>query len=373
MYQTAIPCLLMRAGTSRGPFFRKEDLPTDIQARDEVLLTAVGSPDPRQIDGLGGGDTLTSKVAIISRSNRPGVDIDYLFAQVSVDEARVDTNPSCGNMLAGVGPAAIEMGLIEASEGTTRLVIFNENTNSRIESVVQTPGGRVQYDGDTKIDGVSGSGAPIFMNFMDVVGSKTGALFPTGAAQDVINGTPVSCVDVAMPMVLIRLSDLGRAADENPAALCADQELMARIERIRREAGARMGLGDVSGMVIPKIALLSEPEHDGHIRSWYLTPHSLHAAHAVTGAVCVASAGAISGTVANEIAINHYNSQDAFVIEHPSGKIAVRLSLENEDETYDVVAGTVRTARLIMRGEVMVPDFGSVPLREDQALQAICA
>jgi 4-oxalomesaconate tautomerase len=355
MAQRAIPCLLMRGGTSRGPFFRRSDLPQGIAERDHALLAAIGSPDPRQIDGLGGGDSLTSKVAMISPSTRDGVDVDYLFAQVSVDRAAVDTQPSCGNMLAGVGPAAIEMGLVPANDGETRIVIHNENTGSRIEVVVQTPGGRVRYDGELAIDGVSGAGAPIAMNFSNLVGSKTGAMFPTGRTRETILGIEVSCVDVAMPMVQLRACDVGVSGDETRDQINADTALLKRIEEIRLEAGRRMGLGDVSGMVIPKVGLLGPARNGGNIRSWYLTPHDLHAAHAVTGAICVASAARLDGTIANELAATAIADGPDFSIEHPSGTLAVRVAVGGVDAAVDISAGILRTARLIMRGEVMVP------------------
>jgi 4-oxalomesaconate tautomerase len=355
MAQRAIPCLLMRGGTSRGPFFRLSDLPQETAERDNAILAAVGSPDPRQIDGLGGGNSLTSKVAMISPSARDGVDVDYLFAQVSVDRAAVDTQPSCGNMLAGVGPAAIELGLVPASDGETRIVIHNENTGSRIESVVQTPGGQVRYDGNLAIDGVPGAGAPIVMNFSNLVGSKTGALFPTGRQRETIHDIDVSCIDVAMPMVLLRASDVDLTGDETHAQVNADTGLFERIEEIRLEAGRRMGLGDVSGMVIPKVGLIGPARNGGDIHSWYLTPHDLHAAHAVTGAICVASAARLHGTIAHELTAPHAAGGADFTIEHPSGKIAVRVDVRSDGAAAEISAGVLRTARLIMRGEVMVP------------------
>ena len=204
MTQRAIPCMFMRSGTSRGPFFLLEDLPADPEVRDRVLLAAMGSPDPRQIDGLGGATTVTSKVAMVSPSERPGIDVDYRFAQVWLDKAIVDTAPSCGNMLAGVGPFAIERGLVAAEADETRVRIFDVNTGSRIEAIIQTPGGAVTYAGDQRIDGMPGTGAPVVLSFSDVVGSKCGAMFPTGAVREEIDGVPVSCIDVAMPMVIMR-------------------------------------------------------------------------------------------------------------------------------------------------------------------------
>ena len=353
--QIAIPCLFMRGGTSRGPYFLASDLPADVAARDRALLAAMGSPDPRQIDGLGGATPLTSKVAILSKSQRPGCDVDYLFAQVDIAKALVDTAPSCGNILAGVGPAAIERGLIAAQDGETSVMIYNVNTQARIEAVVQTPGGKVNYAGDARIDGVPGTAAPVMLNFMDVVGSLCGAMLPTGNLRDVIDGVEVTCVDVAMPMILLRAADLGLEGGEGKEAFEGAPERMARIEAIRRKAGAMMGLGDVADKVVPKVGVMSRAADGGAIRSRYLTPHALHQAHAVTGAVCVASACALPGTIAHELAEGDAANPRTVWIEHPAGKIDVALTVKGEGEQMEVVAGTLRTARLIMRGEVMVP------------------
>src|SRR6186713_375776 len=223
-----IPVIFMRGGTSRGPYFKAADLPQDTTVRDRVLLAAMGSPDIRQIDGLGGADTLTSKVAIVSRSTRPGVDVDYLFAQVDIGKPIVDTNPSCGNMLAGVAPFAIETGLFPAQAGETRVMIYNVNTEARIEAVVQTPGRVVQYTGDARIDGVPGTAAPIVLNFMDVVGSISGRMLPTGNVRDLIDGIDVTCIDVAMPMILLRAKDLGLSGYEGRSEINPNKALFAR-------------------------------------------------------------------------------------------------------------------------------------------------
>ena len=256
MTQRAIPCMFMRGGTSRGPFFLLADLPADSEVRDRVLLAAMGSPDPRQIDGLGGATTVTSKVAMVSPSQRPGIDVDYRFAQVWLDKAIVDTAPSCGNMLAGVGPFAIERGLVTPDADETWVRIFDVNTGSRIEAIVQTPGGTVTYAGDQRMGGVPGTGAPVVLSFSDVVGSKCGALFPTGAVQEEIDGVPVSCIDVAMPMVIMRAGDLGLSGYD-PDEITGNAVLMERIEKTRLEAGRRMGLGDVAESVVPKVGILA--------------------------------------------------------------------------------------------------------------------
>lgn len=350
-----IPCILMRGGTSKGPFFQLADLPDDEAIRARVLLAAMGSPDARQIDGLGGADTLTSKVAMVARSERPGCDVDYLFAQVDIGKAIVDTAPSCGNMLAGVAPFAIETGLVPAQEGETRVMIFNRNTSARIEAIVKTPGRQVAYAGDARIDGVPGTAAPIILNFMDVVGSLTGKLLPSGHARETIEGVEVSLVDVAMPMMLARARDLGLTGYETKAEIDKNRALFERLEPIRREAGRRMGLGDVADKVVPKVGLLAAPRAGGTITSRYLTPHALHAAHAVTGAVCLASACAIEGSIAHELAKSDRANPRTVWIEHPSGQVDVRLETRGSGRDMDVVAGTLRTARPIMRGEVLVP------------------
>jgi len=350
-----IPVIFMRGGTSRGPFFKAADLPEDTATRDRVLLAAMGSPDPRQIDGLGGADTLTSKVAIVSKSTRPGVDVDYLFAQVDIGKPLVDTAPSCGNMLAGVAPFAIETGLIPANDGETHVMIYNVNTEARIEAVVKTPGKSVQYSGDTRIDGVPGTAAPIILNFMDVVGSISGKMLPTGKVRDVINGIEVTCIDVAMPMIMMRAKDFGLSGYEGRPEINANKELFAKVEPIRLEAGRRMGFGDVSDKVIPKVGLLSPPRDGGTIASRYLTPHALHAAHAVTGAVCVATACALEGSIAYEVAKPDDANPRTIWIEHPSGQVDVLLQTKGKGADMDVIAGTLRTARPIMKGEVLVP------------------
>ena len=350
-----LPCLFMRGGTSRGPFFKAEDLPADTAARDRVLLATMGSPDVRQIDGLGGADTLTSKVAIVSKSSRPGIDVDYLFAQVNIAKPIVDTSPSCGNMLAGVAPFAVETGLIAADDGETRVMIYNVNTEARIEAVIQTPGRRMRYTGDARIDGVPGTAAPIVLNFMDVVGSISGAMLPTGKVRDVIDGVEVTCIDVAMPMILLRAADLGLAGTEGRAEIDGNKPMLARLEAIRREAGRRMGFGDVSDKVIPKVGLLSPPRAGGTITSRYLTPLALHAAHAVTGAVCVATACALEGSIAHEQAKPDDQNPRTIWIEHPSGQVDVRLQTRGRGPQMEVVAGTLRTARPIMKGEVLIP------------------
>jgi 2-methylaconitate cis-trans-isomerase PrpF len=347
----------MRGGTSRGPFFLGDWLPADPAERDRLLLTAMGSPHALQIDGLGGGNTLTSKVAIVSRSTRPDCDIDYLFAQVSVERASVDTRPNCGNMLSGAAPFAIDEGLIAAADGETSVRVHNVNTGAVIEAVVQTPGGRLTYEGDARIDGVPGAAAPVRLNFLDAWGAVTGSLFPTGRRLESVDGAAATLIDAAMPMVLLRASDFGLNGDESPAELDADTALLARLERIRREAGARMGLGDVSGSVIPKPVLLSPARNPSglSLRSRYFTPHACHRAHAATGAVGVAGAFLMAGTVAHGCGgpapLPGYRSVR---IEHPSGGMEIDVKLDPDSGEVQA-AGLVRTARKIMKGLLYVP------------------
>ena len=344
----------MRGGTSRGPYFELGDLPADTDVRDRVLLAAMGSPDERQIDGLGGADMLTSKVAMVNPSEHEGIDVDYLFAQVWLEKAIVDTAPSCGNMLAGVGPFAIERGLVKTAGEETRVNIFNVNTQSRIEALVQTPGGQVTYEGEQHIDGVPGTAAPVLLNFSQVVGSKCGALLPTGAPWEEINGVPATCMDVAMPTVIVRARDLGLSGYE-AHALAEDRALMQRIEDIRLEAGRRMGLGDVAEMVVPKVAILAEPRYGGTISSCYLTPHHVHSAHAVTGAICVANCVSMGETVAGDL-VEPVGNPAMIRIEHPSGAIEIKLETSGSGADTEVVsAGVVSTARKIMDGQVFVP------------------
>lgn len=351
---TGIPCMVMRGGTSKGPFFLASDLPQDPVRRDRTLLAVMGSEHIRQIDGIGGGDSLTSKAVIVSRSARPGVDIEYLFAQVAVGGDTVDTAPNCGNMLTAVGPFAIERGLVRATSPQTILRIFNRNTGKIVEAIVQTPGGKVTYAGDTAIDGVPGRSAPVVLNFLDGAGAKTGALLPTGHAVDVIDGVDVSCVDFASPLVLICAAALDRTGYETKAALDADRRLFQRVEAIRLEASLRMGLGDAAGKVLPKVALLAPPACGGTIASRYLTPWTCHAAHAVTGALCVAAACRVRGSVAHRIAAA---AEETIAIEHPAGKIETRVEVApyRQGATPTILrAGVVRTARLLLAGRVFV-------------------
>ena len=355
---TAIPCTLMRGGTSKGPFFLASDLPTDTQTRDQVLLAVMGSPDLRQIDGVGGGDTLTSKVAIVGPSARPGIHVEYLFAQVSVDRSVVDTAPNCGNMLAGVGPFAIERGLARPSGTSTTVRIFNVNSGKVIESVVQTPDGKVTYEGTARIDGVPGTGAPIVMNFLDAAGAKTGKLLPTGNAVDVFDDVPVSCVDFTSPLVFVAAASMGKSGYESKQELDQDGDLLGRLERIRAQAATRMGMGDVKGKVLPKIALLAAPRQGGNISSRYFVPWNCHAAHAITGALCVSAACVIPDSVAARLVTFDIDDANRIVVEHPAGRLTTRVDVHQDAEAQLPTikrAGIVGTARPLLSGVVYVP------------------
>ena len=363
----AIPCVLMRGGTSRGPYFRGEDLPSDPTLRDRILVGVMGSGHELQVDGIGGGHPLTSKIAIVGRSPRLDADVDYLFAQASVLEPAVDTSPNCGNMLAGVGPFAIEAGMIPASAPETTVRIHNVNTGKLIEAVVQTPDGTVTYDGSTAIDGVPGTAAPIRLAFLDAAGSKTGHLLPTGQVRDRIQSIDATCIDMAMPLVIMRAADFGKTGHERPVEFDADTAFFARLESIRREAGALMGLGDVSGMVIPKPVLISAAAAGGTLNVRYFTPRACHRAVAATGAVGIATACVLPGSLAAEFAGPLPPGPTALItIEHPAGRIPIELTLAPAGAALPVLrASLVRTARRLFAGSVYVPDSLTSPHQGD--------
>jgi hypothetical protein len=349
--QTRIPCVLMRGGTSRGPYFLADDLPEDPATRDAVLLAAMGSPHPMQVDGIGGARTLTSKVAIVSRSSTPGIDVDYLFAQVDVERALVDTRPNCGNMLAGVGPFAIEAGLVAVQDAETTVRILNVNTGTRVDAVVQTPGGVVTYGGTAVIPGVPGTAAPIMLRFRDVAGSQTGQLFPSGHRLERLQDADATLIDGAMPIMILRAADLGVDAHATPEALDSDGAFIARLEALRREAGRRMGLGNVADSVVPKPCLVG-PAAGGasHFTARYFTPHECHRAMAVTGGITLATAARTPGTIVAEAAGG--DPGDVVRIAHPSGVMEVPIGLEDGAVAW---AGTLRTARRIFEGTLLIP------------------
>lgn len=350
-----IPCVLMRGGTSKGPVFLASDLPSVTAERDELLLAIMGSGHELEIDGIGGGSPQTSKVAIVSPSSHPDADVDYLFVQVMVSQRRVDTAPNCGNMLCAVGPFAVEQGLVQAIGDLTQVRIRNLNTGTFVCSDVHTPGGHVSYEGQTRIDGVPGVAAPVQLTFLDAAGSKTGQLFPTGQQTDFFAGIPVTCIDMAMPMVLVEASLLGKRGDETPAELDADKEFLCKLELLRLRAGLAMGLGDVTEKVIPKPVLVSRASAGGTVKVRYFMPHSCHKALAITGSIGIATACVSEGTVVAQMLGNAQETRLSQVrIEHPSGSIQVALSYVGENG-QTIRASVVRTARRLFSGVVYAP------------------
>lgn len=355
MSQTAIPFLLMRGGTSRGPYFRREDLPKDRGLLAKVLVAAVGSGHPLNIDGIGGGAAVTTKVAMLSRSADDWADVDYFFAQVSVEDGLVDFKPTCGNILAGVAPAAIEMGLAEAREGSTEVCVRAVNTGARIRCKVRTEGGSPVYAGATAIDGVPGTAAPVELTFLDVAGSSTGSMLPTGSPLDHIQGVEVTCMDVAMPVVVARAVDFGLTGYESVAELDANREFFERMEAIRLKAGQRMGMGDVAKSVTPKFAVMAPPRDGGAFAARYFMPWKTHPTMAVTGAQCLASCALAPGTVAEGLASPPTGNPATVSIEHPSGSIDVLVEYADEDGFALLAAGLVRTTRKLAQGSLFVP------------------
>ncbi|BEU99856.1 4-oxalomesaconate tautomerase [Novosphingobium olei] len=344
------PCLWMRGGTSKGGYFLKSDLPADTAARDAFLLAVMGSPDPRQIDGMGGADPLTSKVAVVAKSEREGIDVDYLFLQVFVDQAIVTDAQNCGNILAGVGPFAIERGLVAATGDETRVAIYMENTGQVAVATVQTPNGKVTYTGTAAIDGVPGTHAPVPLEFRDTAGSSCGALLPTSNAVDVVNGVPVTLIDNGMPCVVMKAADLGITGYEDRDWLDNATELKARIEAIRLAVGERMNLGDVKEKSVPKMMLVAPPKNGGAVTVRSFIPHRAHATIGVLGAVSVATACLIPGSPAAEVAEIPGGARKTLSVEHPTGEMSCVLET---DETGAVrTAALLRTARKLMDGVV---------------------
>jgi 4-oxalomesaconate tautomerase len=352
-----IPCTLMRGGTSKGLYFHAPDLPADRAVRDRVLLAAMGSPDPRQIDGVGGAHPLTSKVAVIAASTRPDADVDYLFLQVVVDRPEVSDSQNCGNILAGIGPWAIENGLLPACDPVTPVRIHMRNTGSVAVAHVPTPGGRVEYEGDTRIDGVPGTAAAIPLDFLDVAGSSCGALLPTGSVVDRVEDIEVTCIDNGMPVVVLRATDLGASGYELPDELEADTKLKARVERIRLAIAPRMNLGDVARKTVPKMCLVAAPRAGGAICTRTFIPHRVHESIGVLGAVSVATACVLPGSVAAQVAaVPPGGPARQLDIEHPTGFFTVAVDVAIEGLSIEVRrSALVRTARRLMRGQVFVP------------------
>ena len=353
----AIPSTLMRGGTSKGLYFHAKDLPHPASARDAALLAAMGSPDPRQIDGVGGAHPLTSKVALISPSKRADADVDYLFLQVVVEKAEVSDSQNCGNILAGVGPWAIENGLVPVAGDTPPVRIHMLNTNSIAVAHVPTPRGAVEYEGDAHIDGVPGTAAAIPIDFLDVAGSSCGQLFPTNSNIDRIEGLEVTCIDNGMPVVVMRAADLSKRGDESPEEIEADAALKSRIERIRLAVGPRMNLGDVTKKTVPKMCLVSPPRHGGTIHTRTFIPHRVHEAIGVLGAVSVATACVTPGSLAAQVTgLTPRSGPQRLEIEHPTGFFTVEMEVALEGDIVRVKrSALLRTARKLMQGQVFVP------------------
>lgn len=340
----------MRGGTSKGGYFLASDLPASPFERNAFLMRVMGSPDPRQINGLGGGDPLTSKVAIVSPSSSPDIDVDYLFLQVFVDQPVVSDAQNCGNILAGVGPFAIERGLIDAESDETSVVVRMTNTGKTAAISVPTPGGNVCYSGDTRIDGVPGTAAPIRIEFRDTAGSACGALFPTDRKVDEINGLSATLIDNGMPCVILRAADLGISGDEQPSTLEANSQLRSRLESVRLKAGPAMNLGDVREKSVPKMALVSPPREGSAIAARVFIPHRCHTSIGVLGAVTVATSAAIPGTVGSEFAVLPDGRIKDISVEHPTGRISIACHLGDGGDVEK--AEVVRTARKLFDGTV---------------------
>ncbi|MEX3017935.1 4-oxalomesaconate tautomerase [Gymnodinialimonas hymeniacidonis] len=357
MNQRAIPFWFLRGGTSRGPYFRRSDLPEDLETLAEVLIAAVGSGHPLNIDGIGGGNAVTTKVAMLSVPDGDSwADIDYFFAQVSVEDRTVDFKPTCGNILSGVGPAAVEMGLVSATAEETEVKIHAVNTGARVVAKVQTSGGAVTYAGDVAIDGVPGTAAPVGLQFMDTIGGATGAFLPTGNLHDTFDGIQVTCMDVAMPMVIARAEAFGLTGHESADALNKNAEFFANMEAVRIKAGEAMGIENVAASVTPKFGLLAPARDGGTVAARYFMPWKAHPTMAVTGAQCLASCVLTPGTVADGLS-NRSNERPALItLEHASGQIDVLVDYEFGADGIDLrSAGLVRTARLLARGEILIP------------------
>ncbi len=354
--QIPISTYFMRGGTSRGPFFRDSDLPSDIHLRDKVLLAVMGSPDINQIDGLGGAHPLTSKVGIVSPSNSPDHDLEFLFAQLQPNSTVVDTKPNCGNMLAAVVPFALECGMVASKGDESTYRVLTLNTNMLCDITVKTPNGQISYEGDTKIDGVPGTSAPISINFLDTAGSVCDGLLPTGSVKDVIQGINVTCIDNGMPMVLFNAKDMHCTGYEIPAELNQNDGLKTRIEKLRLEAAVKMGLGDVKDKNYPKMVLLSAPKNGGAINTRCFIPHVCHESVGVLGAVTIATACILPGSVTQGMVNIPNGNKKQISVEHPSGELSVEMVVDANNPTKVIRAALLRTARLLMRGEVMISE-----------------
>jgi len=346
-----VRCMVMRGGTSKGAYFLAEDLPSEPEVRDGLLARIMGSPDPRQIDGIGGAHPLTSKVAVVS-ANDDDMSVDYLFLQVGVDDGVVTDRQNCGNLLAGVGAFALERGVLEASGDEVSVRIRMLNTGSVATATFPLRGGLPDYQGRTAVDGVPGRAAPVRIDFEGLAGGTCGALLPTGNIQDEFAGVAVTCVDNGMPVVALRAADVGVYGYESCDALEADSRLQSLLRRIRAEAGEAMGLGDVSDLTIPKITLLAAPRAGGSVSTRTFIPIRCHDAVGVLGAISVATVCALPGTVAEGIVQDR--SAGSTRIEHPTGTFEASVSIVESPGGGHAVdrAGIIQTTRKLMDGIV---------------------
>ena len=356
MSQVGIQYLFMRGGTSRGPYFNRADLPQDLETLEKVLVSIIGSGHSLNIDGIGGGNAVTTKVAMLSTSDDNWADIDYFFAQVSVEDGTVDFKPTCGNILSAVGAASLEMGLHPISEGETEIKIRAVNTGAKIVAKVSTPNSEITYSGYTEIDGVPGVAARVELNFMEVAGSSTGLFLPTGNLIDEIDGINVTCMDVAMPMVIARASDFGLNGNESCNELDLNRDFFKKMEKIRIKAGMLMGMGDCSKSVTPKFGLLAKASQGGTIAARYFMPWTTHPTMAVTGSQCLASCSLTPGTIAQGLLPTPKSCPTPVILEHPMGQMEVVVDYDLNDEGFfHKSAGIVRTCRKLAQGTVFIP------------------
>ncbi|MPY61753.1 4-oxalomesaconate tautomerase [Streptomyces spongiae] len=363
--QIAIPCLFMRGGTSRGPFFDARLLPEDTGVRDTVLLAAMGSPDPRQIDGIGGAHPLTSKVGLVRPGTEPGVDVEWTFAQMQPGRDTVDTSSNCGNMLAAVLPFAIETGMVVPTADLTTARVLTRNTGMVAEITVATPAGpagvrHVSYEGQARIDGVPGGAAPVEIGFLDTAGSVAGSLLPTGNTRDTVEVPGVGAVDVTLidngqPLVIVAAERMGATGYETPAEIDADNELKARVEALRLVCGEAMGLGDVTEKNYPKMTLVAPPRQGGTLSTRSLIPRVCHQSIGVLAAVTAATACVLEDSVARDVSADLSGTEVTVSVEHPSGEFTVTLGLDPDAPQQIARSALLRTARLVMAGDLLVP------------------
>ncbi|MCX2731769.1 4-oxalomesaconate tautomerase [Saccharopolyspora sp. NFXS83] len=375
--QTAVPCLFMRGGTSRGPFFDERALPADLSTRDAVLLAVLGSPDERQIDGVGGAHPLTSKVGVVRPGTRPGVDVEWTFGQVQPGGDTVDVTANCGNMLAAVLPFAVETGMVVPAGDRTTARVLTRNTGMVAEIAIRTPAGpdgtrHVEYAGDARIDGVRGGAAPIEIGFLDTAGSVAGSLLPTGKVRDTVEVPGIGPVDVTLidngqPLVIVEAGRLGATGYEDPAEIDGDDALKAKVEALRLVCGHAMGLGDVAAKNYPKMTLVAPPRHGGSLSTRSLIPRIAHRSIGVLAAVTAATACVLEGSVAHDVASGVSGTEPVVSVEHPSGEFSVTLVLDPADPQRVVRSALLRTARLLMSGDVLVPSSVWNPVAKERS------